>query len=293
MRLPRRETQIFSLSMMDVISGAMGAFLIIMVILMRYYKEDDVVTAQREAVQKQLEDIQRKIDEAIERMQATTDVDVKDLLKRFQELQEQLTDARQQVNQLSDDLQAARNRADAALDRNDQLAQENSRLESEKSLIRPFMVIAQWNSAKVVNVNVSLEPSVTTTKGERFYFNPASTSQKMFRGDLHWDGVGTNGTDVWMFRETRHETTFKVYIALYPESDGLVPASVRVYTYGDSMSYSYETIELSAQKQWELVGILTTDNTGKTTARNVSEEERRRDRSEVESRVRKSASENN
>ena len=45
--------------MMDVISGAMGAFLIIMVVLMRYYKEDGEVAIQREQMERLLEEIQR------------------------------------------------------------------------------------------------------------------------------------------------------------------------------------------------------------------------------------------
>jgi len=88
--MPRREINIFNRSMMDVISGAMGAFLIIMVILMRYYKEDDAITAQREAAQKQIDDIQRQIDEAIKIGLADADEDVRDVAGKVQGLRKQL-----------------------------------------------------------------------------------------------------------------------------------------------------------------------------------------------------------
>ena len=39
MKRRNRDINIFNLSMLDVISGAMGAFLIIMVILLPYYKK--------------------------------------------------------------------------------------------------------------------------------------------------------------------------------------------------------------------------------------------------------------
>ena len=42
MRRPNRDINIFNLSMLDVISGAMGAFLIIMVILLPYYKKESI-----------------------------------------------------------------------------------------------------------------------------------------------------------------------------------------------------------------------------------------------------------
>jgi uncharacterized membrane protein YgaE (UPF0421/DUF939 family) len=42
MKPRNREINIFNLSMLDVISGAMGAFLIIMVILLPYYKKETI-----------------------------------------------------------------------------------------------------------------------------------------------------------------------------------------------------------------------------------------------------------
>ena len=42
MKPRNREINIFNLSMLDVISGAMGAFLIIMVILLPYYKKESI-----------------------------------------------------------------------------------------------------------------------------------------------------------------------------------------------------------------------------------------------------------
>ena len=42
MKSRNREINIFNLSMLDVISGAMGAFLIIMVILLPYYKKETI-----------------------------------------------------------------------------------------------------------------------------------------------------------------------------------------------------------------------------------------------------------
>ncbi len=50
MQRRNREINIFNLSMLDVISGAMGAFLIIMVILLPYYKKESI-DYQREITQ--------------------------------------------------------------------------------------------------------------------------------------------------------------------------------------------------------------------------------------------------
>lgn len=55
MKKKNREINIFNLSMLDMISGAMGAFLIIMIILLPYYNKDTVsVVDKLEQVEKEL-----------------------------------------------------------------------------------------------------------------------------------------------------------------------------------------------------------------------------------------------
>jgi len=59
-----REVTIFNLSMMDVISGAMGAFLILVVLLSRHYDPDPVTTEAVREMQRQLVEATGRIDEA-------------------------------------------------------------------------------------------------------------------------------------------------------------------------------------------------------------------------------------
>lgn len=69
MKPRNREINIFNLSMLDVISGAMGAFLIIMVILLPYYKKE-TIDYQRELQQSRAaEETARKAAQAAETAQ--------------------------------------------------------------------------------------------------------------------------------------------------------------------------------------------------------------------------------
>lgn len=69
MKPRNREINIFNLSMLDVISGAMGAFLIIMVILLPYYKKE-TIDYQRELQQSRAaEETARKAAQAAETSQ--------------------------------------------------------------------------------------------------------------------------------------------------------------------------------------------------------------------------------
>ncbi|MCB0360108.1 MAG: hypothetical protein KDD44_10740, partial [Bdellovibrionales bacterium] len=63
MKSRTREINIFSLSMMDVISGAMGAFLIIMIGLARYYNSDPTSTQTVQQMNQQLQEAKEIIDE--------------------------------------------------------------------------------------------------------------------------------------------------------------------------------------------------------------------------------------
>lgn len=96
MKPRNREINIFNISMLDVISGALGAFLIIMIVLFPYYKKESI-------------DYQRDIQELKQQVQAANQK-TKEAELRSQELEKQLQDARQKI-------QEARQRASNAEER--------------------------------------------------------------------------------------------------------------------------------------------------------------------------------
>lgn len=285
MKMPRRETQIFSLSMMDVISGAMGAFLIIMVILMRYYKEDEDIAAQREQLEQRLADLQQQVDDARQQLLLTTELDVEDLLRRLELMRSQLASVQRKASHLSNDLQAARQHADQLRRHNDQLTGENTDLNQRLRFRQPFLVVANWQSANVVDVNVTLEASIRNDKGQILYSDPRSAQQRAFEGDFRLNGTGTAGTDIWVARDTQPDAVFKVYVSLHKEDQPLSPTAVTVVARGTDLFHPFTPVELTPQKTWELVGTVKIDASGKASAQTASEQERLADRDEVAKRL--------
>lgn len=281
MRMQRRDINIFNLSMMDVISGAMGAFLIIMVMLMRYYKEDEDISAQREAAQKQMDEMERKIQEAIEQLQATTDLDVEELLRRLEELKRDLADARREVNRLNNDLQAARNRANQLQVRNDELERENQILKRRVEVEDTFVVQSTWSSATPVDVDVFIESTIMSDKKELLRFDPRLARLPMFHGDMRSDDDSTSGPDTWVINAARSNTTFKVFVYIYSVPPGLGDVSVTTQFAATGRKFSLDRVVLNEQKSWELVGILTTGDTGWTTVQPVTQADRDRERAGV------------
>lgn len=292
MRMPRRDVQIFSLSMMDVISGAMGAFLIIMVVLMRYYKEDGDIAIQREQMERLLDEIQRQVDEAMEQLQMSTDVDVKDLMQRLQILKSQLEHARREVQRMSNDLQAARNRVNQLRAENQQLQAEKQSLEDENRVLnnrlawrRPFGVLATWHSSTSVDVDLEFEiNSKFTDRDDLAYFDPDG-KLPMLTGQLGINATGSSNSEFACVRDSWPGAEFKIYVVLRREP-ALATTSITVTADGDDMFKNFESVQLDANKRWEFIGVLKTDDTGKTTAEEATQAQRDADRRNVELRMR-------
>lgn len=94
MKPRNREINIFNLSMLDVISGAMGAFLIIMVVLFPYYKKESV-DYQREIQQiteqaKAAQEAARKAVADAEQARARAEAEAQESRQRVEAAQHQL-----------------------------------------------------------------------------------------------------------------------------------------------------------------------------------------------------------
>lgn len=276
--MQRREINIFNLSMMDVISGAMGAFLIIMVVLMRYYKHDEDIAAQREAAQKQIDEMERKIQEAIEQLQAATDLDVEELLRKLEELKHQLADARREVTRLNNDLQAARNRANQLQLRNDELERENQILKRRVEVEDTFVVQSDWTSATPVDVDVFIESTILSDKKELLRFDPRLPRIPMFHGDMRSDDDSTVGPDTWVINAARSDTTFKIFAYIHNPPPGLGDVTVTTQFAALGRKQFMDPVVLNEQTPWELVGILKTDERGWTSVLFLTEADRARER---------------
>ncbi|MBF0229868.1 MAG: hypothetical protein HQK63_09830 [Desulfamplus sp.] len=123
MKPRNREINIFNLSMLDVISGALGAFLIIMIVLFPYYKKDAI-------------DYQR---------------DVQQLTQQLQQIQQQVDEAQKKI-------ETAQNEAEHAKAENEQTRQQ---LESaQRQLAKTFLVIYIRWSTKLQDIDLHVvDPS--------------------------------------------------------------------------------------------------------------------------------------
>ncbi len=117
MRRPHRSIEVFDISLMAVVTKAMGAFLVLMLIFMQYYSSGPIGQKTTSDIRQTIEATEKQIAEAAKKLsQNANPADIAKLLAEAQRLLEQ---ARQQITQLQHE--------------NDALNAQVARLENEKA----------------------------------------------------------------------------------------------------------------------------------------------------------------
>ena len=123
MRSKNREFNILNMSFLDVICGAMGAFLIVMVILMPYYKKEAQDFFQL------IGNLKQELEETLQSLKETS--------QNLEETEEELSRALERSRELEQELQIAQNQ---------NLTLQRSVAEVRKRRDSPLLVGLKWPS---------------------------------------------------------------------------------------------------------------------------------------------------
>ena len=238
-----REISVFNMSMLDVITGALGAFLMIMIILLPHYKRDtsDLLAEIREqeariaalesdasAAQLALANARAELTEAENRAEAAEARAQAAAAEREAE-QAARAEAERRADAADAELAEAERRADAA---DAELAEAERRAresEAESDRLRArldktfLVVLTQWQTdAQDVDMHV-VDPS-----GAHFYFGRNTVDGR--RGELSEDQTSGPGIEVWQIEEA-DPGEYRVYVKLYSRSGNPANPSVRGRVY--------------------------------------------------------------
>jgi flagellar motor protein MotB len=146
-----REINIFNIAFLDVITGAMGAFVLLVVLLAPYVKKAQETPQQQQ--QQQEEDVQKTLDRAEQNMQQADQAmqtdDVEKLKRLLAQARADLAEARKQLDALQQELVQAQQQLQQAEAENEDLGK------------RLQQAIAEADAAReqVVNLNDALDHS--------------------------------------------------------------------------------------------------------------------------------------
>lgn len=229
MKRLNREISVFNMSMLDVITGALGAFLMIMIILLPHYRREtpDLLAEIRDqeariaALESEASAAQLALAEA--RAELT---DAENRAEAAEARAEAAAAERDAERVARAEAERRADAADAELADAERRARE-SEAESDRlreRLDKTFLVVlAQWQTnAQDVDMHV-VDPS-----GAHFYFGRNTVDGR--RGELSEDQTSGPGIEVWQIEEA-DPGEYRVYVKLYSRHENPANPSVRGRVY--------------------------------------------------------------
>lgn len=252
MKPRNREINIFNLSMMDVISGAMGAFLILVVILSRHYESKSVTTEAIITLQRELVEATGHLDEASDEIRAGSreTADIERFLRR----------AKDNVNAGKAAIAGLRSDLDEANARITRLQEDLDDAEKELERRQPFFVHVHWSCDRRADVDIYLQSSVASTRGNHMPdYIPHANQGRFFSDEVYTDWVGEYGAEIWMHEFTTAGNRMKLYYGLTGDTDANCTL-VGHLTGTRATALELPSVKLDATRPWVFAGTLAVDD---------------------------------
>ena len=97
MKRPHRSIETFDISLMAVVTKAMGAFLVLMLLLIPYYKSGPIAQKPIDDLAKKVEEVDKNIKNVVDKLATAS---AEDLRKLLDEARKDLDDARKLIAEL-------------------------------------------------------------------------------------------------------------------------------------------------------------------------------------------------
>jgi hypothetical protein len=180
MKPRNREINIFNMSLLDVLCGALGAFCFLMLVLFPFYSQDKGVAKAPDVPAAGVDP--KTFDEAKARIK-----ELEDLVKKFQDYAAQADAAQKRAEAENRRMQGDLN---TAQDRNNQL-----------EMRKPLLAVGRFVVNDADFVQVYVEDDRVTTKGEKgLKIDVTKPQDSIFNGDFHIYGEGS-GLSYFLVRD--------------------------------------------------------------------------------------------
>ncbi len=298
MKPRNREINIFSLSLMDVISGAMGAFLIVMVLLSQYYVFDPETSEDAD-------DLRQRLDAAIAGLSVVrngTEQIFSELISSNEGASttgiggaENAADIEALAEGVAADIDRVSNHLEAVhVEMNrleEDLQQANAQLARAEGLVerfemrRPLVVGAHWDCD--ANIDLFIESdrvSVDTNTGSAL-FDPRARAQQNFTGDATSDTTRGPASEMSLVSETPKNSRYKIFINLMAGPVDVVCGVVTHALGYDGFFAVPPVATLTFAESFEYLGAVTVDDAWRVAYRPPTASERASELAAVRKRI--------
>jgi Skp family chaperone for outer membrane proteins len=251
MKPRNREINIFNMSLLDVLCGALGAFCFLMLVLFPFYSQDKG-SAKAPDVPAGVDP--KTFEEAKARIK-----ELEDVLKKFQDY---ASKAGAQSKRLEAENRQLQQDLKTAQDRNDQL-----------EMRKPLLAVGRFAVADADFVQVYVEDDRQTVKGTRNEkVDPAKQQISAFNGDFNVNGEGA-GLTYFLVRDTP-TGEYRVFLKIikHKTSDPPIKGYVTVETDGAPLQVT-PTIYAAQERKAIPIAIVTVDKDRKQSIKLVVPQE--------------------
>ena len=191
MKKRSREINIFSMSALDLFASALGAFILIAIILFPYFPNTGDSPERVAEVRAELAQVQRELQQTqVDLRECRSEVE--QLLDQLQQSQSSLQTCRSELERIQEELQQIQSSLPAC---RSQLAQAEAQLDScQAELKRRFLLILiSWSTRDDVDLHI-IDP-----RGREYYYAASSFSGSAAK--LEEDNTTGPGNEIWLHPE--------------------------------------------------------------------------------------------
>ncbi len=248
MRSRSREINIFNMSLLDILSGALGAFCFLMLALFPYYKPSHL-SAEDQKTYQDAEQMQRKIQQLEDALRRQSGAASAEMMQRMEQALEQ---AREQLAQTQQQLSRTR----AEMEQAEQQAQNQGSGQKEN----PVMTIQDWWPSDEPRIDMYVQEAGATSNGQTApAFDPTRSEGGFFPTTYL---LGRPGSESWTLTYIV-AGNYPVYYRFHNASD----ATGTVTIYADAQLNGREKdippVTLGPDHLWAQAGTVVVSQDGK------------------------------
>jgi hypothetical protein len=258
MKARSREINIFNMSLLDILCGALGAFCFMMLALFPYYKPSKLSAEDKRSYQ-DAQDTQRKLQQVEQQLQQEGS---RPSAQTMQKVRNALDQAQQQLGRTQQQLDRTR----AAMEQEQQTekqAVDTANKEQTQLQMDVPLVVQEWNPESPVTVDLFVREAGINAKNQAAPpFDPSKKGQGPFFSTTQML-IGPR-SETWEIGATV-PGNYSVYYRLEDASSVTQPVKV-IGSYDIKNGFQqFPTIMLSAATPWAMVGNIEVDANRKAT----------------------------
>lgn len=249
MRKSNREINVFSMSALDLFASALGAFILIAIVLFPFFPN---VGDSPERVAELLAEL-RETKQQLETCQSDltqTRADLQQTRADLQQTQADLQQTQADLQQTESDLREAQRQAQQA-----QESLEQCRQELRKKFL---LVLISWSSRDDIDLHV------TDPQGNEFYYNAKTHSGS--RAKLEEDNTTGPGNEIWLHPEAE-PGQYRVHYNLYDKESESSSVEVRGAILTPEGREEFPNHTLRREREKRLIATITVSAAGIATLR--------------------------